>query len=383
MVKYNYYTIWIGLLAVFLCGVGFSVLNPILPFLLSEMVSKENVVKTMSYLIAIYALCIFVFSPFWGILSDKYNRKIILSICLVGTSIGYLIMALAHSIIVLIIGRIIEGIMGGVMAIIYAYFTDILPKHQRIKYFGWVSIAIGSGVILGPVISGVLSQYSYQVPLYFIFIITLLNGIMCYTIMPNNYVTDNQKNKKVNNTKIVVTVKQLLIVVLLLLLSNSALQTFIAPLTIQQLSWKIVDISLMFSLMGLFDIISQLLIMPQLIKVFKNKHMMLLSISLEILGYIILIISVLYHVDVIFWIGISCFSLGDALFGPTFNTALSHYHNQGKIQGISQSIQALARIIGPICGSLLYTSSAPLNPLFFCVLLLSIANIYIMKIKQL
>lgn len=112
-----------GFTTVFITGMSFSIIMPIIPFLVHPYVSNANqqaIVVTL--LFSIYALCLFLAAPGLGFLSDYFGRKPLLLICIAGTAIGYFILGIGGSLVILFIGRIIDGITGGNIGIIYAFF---------------------------------------------------------------------------------------------------------------------------------------------------------------------------------------------------------------------------------------------------------------------
>lgn len=97
-----------------------------------------------------------------------------------GSAIGYLVFGIGGALWILFAGRIIEGITGGSVSTIFAYFADIIPPEQRTKYFGWVSAVVGVGAVIGPTLGGLLANFGYSAPMYFGAIITLLNVVYGY-----------------------------------------------------------------------------------------------------------------------------------------------------------------------------------------------------------
>ena len=121
-----------GLISVFLCGIGFSIIMPVVPFLVQPYTSnpgEQAIVVTL--LTSVYAVCVFFAAPVLGALSDKYGRRPLLLVCLFGSAIGYLVFGIGGALWVLFAGRIIEGITGGSISTIFAYFADIIPPEQR------------------------------------------------------------------------------------------------------------------------------------------------------------------------------------------------------------------------------------------------------------
>lgn len=136
----NKKTLLFGLISVFLCGMGFSIIMPVVPFLVTPYVTNASDQALMvTLLTSVYAFCVFFAAPGLGALSDRFGRRPVLLICFIGSAIGYFIFGLGGALWVLFLGRIIEGITGGSISTLFAFFADITPQEERTKYFGWVS----------------------------------------------------------------------------------------------------------------------------------------------------------------------------------------------------------------------------------------------------
>ncbi len=188
-----------GLISVFLCGIGFSIITPVVPFLVQPYISnpgEQAIVVTL--LTSVYALCVFFAAPVLGALSDKYGRRPLLLVCLLGSAIGYFVFGIGGALWVLFAGRIIEGITGGSIGTIFAYFADIIPPEQRTKYFGWLSAIVGVGTVIGPTVGGLLAKFGYSVPMYFGAVITLLNVVYGFFFMPESLKAKNRLKERSN-----------------------------------------------------------------------------------------------------------------------------------------------------------------------------------------
>ena len=140
-----------GQMSVFLCGLGFSIIAPVVPYLVHPYAHNDaNQAIIVTVLTSVYAACVFLAAPGLGALSDRYGRRPILLICLIGSSVGYIVFGIGGALWVLFVGRIVEGVTGGSISTIFAYFADIIPNEQRTKYFGWVSAVTGVGIAVGP-----------------------------------------------------------------------------------------------------------------------------------------------------------------------------------------------------------------------------------------
>lgn len=376
-----------GLISVFLCGIGFSIITPVVPFLVQSYTSnpgEQAIVVTL--LTAVYAVCVFFAAPGLGALSDKYGRRPLLLVCLLGSAIGYLIFGIGGTLWVLFVGRIIEGITGGSISTIFAYFADIIPREQRTKYFGWVSAVVGVGTIIGPTLGGLLAKFGYSVPMYFGAIVTLVNVVYGFLYMPES-LNKNNRLKEITFVRLnpftqladilsMKNLKRILISAFLLWIPNGSLQAIFSQFTMDTFNWKPSLIGLMFSIMGFQDIISQGFIMPKLLIKLSDKQIAILGMISEIIGYSLIAASSLFSFYPFLIVGMFIFGFGDSIFGPSFNGMLSKSvdsSEQGRIQGGSQSIQALARIIGPIIGGQIYIILGHSAPAFMGMILIAAA----------
>ncbi len=381
-----------GLVATFLCGLGFSIVIPVTPFLVEPYVSNSNQqAMIVTVLMSTYALCVFITAPIIGYFSDRFGRRPVLLFSLLGATIGFLIFGLANSLEILFLGRIIEGITGGSIATIFAYFADITPEKERTKYFGWISAVAGFGTVMGPTIGGLLTKFGTSTPLFFAASISFLNFILGYFIMEET-VLQKEKVERLN-LEIVnpvyqmkgllanKTVRILLFLGFLLWLPNGALQSILAQFSIDTFTLSASQIGLVFSIIGVQDILSQLLVMPKLLLKYSDQQIITLGTTFQLLGYSFIAISQLVSIIWLFLLGMLLFGFGESIFSPAFNGLLSKSvskKEQGKIQGGSQSIQSLARVFGPIIGGQLYILVGHYSPAMMGVILTFMA-IYLTK----
>ncbi|CDN42005.1 MFS transporter [Paenibacillus sp. P22] len=376
-----------GLISVFLCGLGFSIITPVMPFLVQPYTSspgEQAVVVTL--LSSVYAFCVFFAAPALGALSDRYGRRPLLLACLLGSAIGYFIFGLGGALWILFAGRIIEGITGGSISTIFTYFADIIPSEQRTKYFGWVSAVVGAGTVIGPTVGGLLAKFGYSVPMYFGALITAVNVGYGFFFMPESLGKKNRLKKialarlnpftQLASLLSMKNLNRLLISAFLLWIPNGSLQAVFSQFTMDTFSWKPVWIGLMFSILGVQDILSQGFIMPKLLVKYSDKQIAALGMVSEIIGYGLIAASALFSFYPLLIAGMFIFGFGDSIFGPSFNGMLSKSvdsSEQGRIQGGSQSIQALARMIGPILGGWIYVSLGHAAPAIMGMILIAAA----------
>lgn len=381
----NKKTLLFGLISVFLSGMGFSIILPVVPFLVAPYVSNSSEQALMvTLLTSVYAFCVFFAAPGLGALSDRFGRRPILLICFIGSALGYFIFGLGGALWVLFLGRIIEGITGGSISTLFAFFADITPQEQRTKYFGWVSAAAGAGGALGPAFGGLIAHFGYAMPFFFGAAITLINFLFGYFYMPESLKEENRLKRiplmrlnpfsQLLNILTIKNLGRLLITAFLIWVPNGSLQAVMSQFAIDSFSWKPALIGMMFSIMGIQDILSQAFVMPKLLLKLTDKQIAILGMIAEIIGYALIAASSIFALAPLLIIGIFVFGFGDSIFGPSFNGMVSKSANaseQGRIQGGSQAIQSLARIIGPIIGGQIYITLGHAAPAVMGVILIT------------
>ncbi|GGC97445.1 MFS transporter [Enterococcus wangshanyuanii] len=383
----NKHALIFGFTTVFLTGLGLTIVSPVLPFLVSDYTkdpSKQATIVTS--LMSVYALAVFIVAPILGSLSDRYGRRPVLILSLLGSALGYVIFGISGALWVLFLGRIIEGATGGEISAIFAYFADITPESERTKYFGWISALVGVGTTLGPIIGGTLATFGHRVPMYAGAVVTLLNAAYGYFFMPESLVRSKRTPKlkvkqlhpfgQLSNSFSLLSIKWLLLTGFLVWLPNGSLQAIFSQFSIDTFAWQPVLIGLTFSIIGILDIFSQAFIMPRLLKIMPDKTIALVGMISELVGYFFIALSALTAHSGCFLLGMIFFGLGDSVFGPSFNGMLSKSvsaSEQGQIQGSAQSMQALARVIGPLIGGQLYAVFSHAAPAFMGIFLIGFA----------
>jgi DHA1 family tetracycline resistance protein-like MFS transporter len=144
--------------AVCLDAIGIGLIFPILPRLIEDMTHARNAAAYIGILSALYAAMQFVFAPVLGALSDRLGRRPVLLVSLGGAALNYVLIALAPSLALLVIGRAIAGLTSANVSVATSYITDISPEETRPKRFGLFNAMFGIGFILGPVLGGLLGD---------------------------------------------------------------------------------------------------------------------------------------------------------------------------------------------------------------------------------
>ena len=134
---------------------GLTIILPLLPFYAESLGATPRIV---GLLVSVYAICQLIAGPPLGHLSDRVGRRPVLLVSQMGTCIGFLILAYAHTLWVVFLARIIDGLTAGNLTVAQAYIADVTEPENRTKSFGIIGIAFGLGFLVGPGISGFLAQ---------------------------------------------------------------------------------------------------------------------------------------------------------------------------------------------------------------------------------
>ena len=148
---------------VFIDLLGFGLILPLLPYYAEAFGASDTVV---GLLVASYAAAQLIGAPILGRFSDRFGRRPILLLSLVGTLLGFLLLGFANTLWILFAARILDGLTGGNISVAQAYITDVTDARDRVKGLGMIGAAFGLGFIIGPASGGLLSRWGYDVPAF-------------------------------------------------------------------------------------------------------------------------------------------------------------------------------------------------------------------------
>ncbi len=167
---------------------GIGLVVPVLPKLVQHYQGGDVTAGSNAYglLAALYALMQFICAPLLGSLSDKYGRRPVILISLLGSAIDYFLIAFAPNLVWFAIGRIVAGITAANYAAASAYIADVSPPEKRAANFGLIGAAFGIGFIIGPMLGGLLAQWGVKVPFFFAGALTLANWAYGWFVLPES-----------------------------------------------------------------------------------------------------------------------------------------------------------------------------------------------------
>lgn len=174
------------LLTVMIEAIGIGLILPVMPALMQEVqgVDLSHAALWGGLLASIYALMQFLFSPTIGNLSDRFGRRPVLLLSMAVIFLDYILMAFAHTIWLLLLGRIIAGIAAATMSTATAFMADISAPEKKAQNFGLVSAGFGLGFVLGPALGGMLAEFGPRAPFWAAAAISGANLLLGLIVLP-------------------------------------------------------------------------------------------------------------------------------------------------------------------------------------------------------
>jgi MFS transporter, DHA1 family, tetracycline resistance protein len=185
------------LLTLFLDILGIGVIIPVLPEIVAEVTKGTDYVPSFMYgaLIGCYALAQFVAAPIIGGFSDRFGRRPVLLLSILGLAIDFLLTYLATNLVWLFFARIASGITAANITASNAYIADISTPQNRIKNFGLSGATIGIAFVIGPAIGGWLGQENPRLPFLVAATLAALNFIYGFFVLPESLPPEKRSKK--------------------------------------------------------------------------------------------------------------------------------------------------------------------------------------------
>lgn len=346
--------------------IGLSIVVPVLPRLIEQLIDG-NISKASQWsgwLLFAYAIMQFICAPIVGNLSDKYGRRPVLLLSLLGFGIDYIFLWLAPTIWWLFLGRIIAGMFGASITTASAYIADISTNENRAKNFGMIGAAFGLGYIIGPLLGGLLSEFGARVPFIAAAILTFLNAIYGYFILPESLPVENRRPfewKRSNPLGSLVQLKKhknvsggLIITFILLYIADHAVMSTWSFINIEKFGWSNALIGLSLTVAGIMVVIVQ----AGLIRIINPKLGNEKSIFAGLVLYTIsLLLFAFASQSWMMFIFLIPYCLG-GITGPSLRSIISRnvpQNQQGELQGSLTSLMSVTSIIGPLLMTNLFT----------------------------
>ena len=343
---------------------GLTLVIPLLPFFAEKYGATPSVV---GLLVSAYAACQLISGPFLGSLSDRFGRRPVLIISQVGTFIGFLILARAGALWMIFLSRLIDGSTAGNLSVAQAYIADVTPPEDRAKSFGIIGMAFGFGFLIGPAISGFLSQFGFVYPVYMAMGLSFVSILGTIFILPEpaRHTSPGEERKlglfqfgsykkDFKNPKIASTLYQFCAFFM-------AFSIFIAGIALfaeRRFEWHGLafgprEVGFLFAYTGFLGIFIQGGFLARMVKKYGEERMIVAAFICAAIGYTTLSVA---HSIPILLLAATFSSFGTGGLRPSLTSLVSRQagrHEQGRMMGLIQGLNSVSSIIGPILSGLL------------------------------
>lgn len=337
---------------------GIGIIIPVTPKLIEELTGGgvSEAAKYGGWLSVAYAVMQFLFSSVLGGLSDKYGRRPVLLLSLLGLGIDYLFLAIAPSIFWLFVGRMIAGVSGASFTTASAFIADVSAPEKRAQNFGMIGVAFGLGFILGPLIGGVFSQFGTRVPFLIAAGLSLLNALYGYFVLPESLAVENRRPfdwKRANPIGMLLNMKRykslfgLIAIIFLLNIAGHAAQSTWTYFTMFKFNWTEQMVGYSLAFVGLSIGLVQGGLIRVIIPKIGEAKSIYLGLALYFVGFVLFSVANSGWMMFAFMIP---YALG-GLSGPALQGIISNKvaaNEQGEIQGVLTSLISLTAIVGPL-----------------------------------
>ena len=351
---------WLVFFVIVVDLIGFGIVIPILPFLSPQLGGTTD---DIAFILATYSVAAAIVAPMWGRLSDRFGRRSILGLCLFGGAISHFVLAIADELWLVYASRAVAGMMAGGVPVATALIADASTPDQRSRAMGLIGRAFGIGLILGPVIGGVLarSETDFALPCLVACVLSSLAGVLAWLLLPaGGSRTTSEGGGEADITQgakarpVAAPARWLFIAQFGFHTCAVSAAVYLFPLWMAHgLSWQAREVGLFFGLVGLVMVMTQGNLLGRMTDRFG---------PLRVLRGAALCFSVSLALSSVASGGWFMGALGLMVFSaatlclPVLNTIASHLVDptaRGRFFGITASSAALGRIVGPLVAAML------------------------------
>lgn len=347
--------------------IAMGIVMPVLPPLIEEFSGSNARAGIINgVFVALWAVMQFIASPVIGAWSDQVGRRPVILISTAGLAADYVLMALAPDLWWLALGRIIAGVTSASFTTVYAYMADITPPEQRARAYGLIGAAFAGGFIAGPLLGGVLGEWSPRAPFWFAGALSALAFLYGWLVLPESLAAENRMAftwRRANPFGALRLLRShaelsgLAIVNFLLYFAHHVFSAVFVLYAGQRYGWSALQVGLVLAFAGALDMLVQGALVGPVAKRLGDRATMVLGLAGGALG----IASMgLAPTGLLFALTM----IPNALWGlamPTLQALMTRRvseSEQGQLQGANMSVASIAGVISPLFFGWIYSISS-------------------------
>jgi len=349
-------------LAFIFCTVALDVLAlgvmiPVLPTIVLGFMGGDTAgaAEMFGVFATVWALMQFLCSPLLGALSDRYGRRPVILISCLGLGLDYIFMALAPSLLLLLVGRVISGITSATIGTSFAYIADVTKPEQRARAFGLVGMAFGLGFVVGPAIGGLLGSVDPRLPFWISAAACLANAAFGWFVLPESLPPEKRmefawkRANPIGSLRLLASHRQLLGLAAVDFLGNFAHQVLPAVFVLyagHRYGWGEMTVGLTLAFVGICTAIVQGLLIGPIVGRFGSRRALIAGLLAGALG---MSIYGLAETGPWFWAGVPVMAFW-GLAGPAVQDMMTRRvggSEQGQLQGANSASRSIAGLVSP------------------------------------
>ncbi len=330
---------------------------PVLPGLIGSFLGGDaaDTSRMLGLFGTAWAAVQFFAMPVAGALSDRFGRRPVVLLSNLGNGLDYLLMALAPSLWLLFVGRLISGVTSASVSTAFAYIADVLPPERRAKGFGLLGVAFGLGFVLGPAVGGLLGSMDPRLPFWVAGGLALLNFAYGWFVLPESLPPEKRapfRWRRANPVGSLALLRQhpgllgLAGVHFLSQLAHVVLPSITVLYATYRYGWSEASMGLALAAVGVCSAVVQGGLVGPVVKRIGERRAMVLGMlcgALGFAGYGLAPTGFWFMAALPF---VALWGVG----GPALQSLMSRRvpaEAQGRLQGAASSVQGLAQLIGP------------------------------------
>jgi len=358
---------------------GFGMVLPLLPFYAQDFGASP---LGVTMLFASFSLAQFIFAPIWGRLSDRVGRRPVLLGSIAGAVVAYGLFTFAGSFTLLLIARTASGVAAANYSIAQAYVADVMPPEERARGMGMLGAAFGLGFVLGPVLGLLAGRLGHAAVPGAAGLLSLINLVLAFVLVPESLPADRRAaaavgrwagSEDLRRASRNRSVSALMLLFFLVILSFASMESTLGLFVEKRYGFGFKETAWLFTFLGVVMVVIQGGLLGRLAKRFGERRLMLSGIVFMALGLALLPVG---RVIALLGVTTGLLAIGMGLQNPSTLSLISRMtdeHHQGGTLGVTRSLGALARGVGPIWGGWVFGALGPAWPFWSAALLMAVA----------
>jgi len=355
--------------------IGFGIVLPILPLWAERFGARPATIGT---LVATYSAFQLVCAPLWGWLSDRVGRKPVLVLALVGTAAGSLLTGLASSLVLLFVGRAIDGMSGASVAVAQAAVADLAEPAERPRLLGLIGAAFGLGFVAGPALGALAALGGPRAPFLVAAGLAACNAVVAVTRLPETHPGTRARQWGATASNQAAgyqaagaedpgaedqadgadqrppwrrpRLARLLLVAFTSLVAFSAFETTFSLFGERRLGLRLASTGAVFAWIGLAIVLANTALVAPAVRRLGELGALRLGLALNAVGLVLLAVTRSW---VLLVPALLALCAGQGLVTPTLSSSVAgavRAERRGGALGMQQAAGGLARVIGPLAG---------------------------------